>query len=191
MGLLGSTTRDEPLEVDLQLGAFTLSGRIDALYNGRLAFFRPGTMKPKDRIRAWIQHLVYCGVKQESRLLPGSERLSLLVAEDDAIQFDPLSPDESRAHLETLLSIYWSGLQRPIPFFPISSLEFISPTKSKTEPIERARAKWRGGRYLEPEMNDPAYRLCFGERDPLDAEFEQLALAVCGPIQARKISASP
>ena len=37
-GLLGTTVRDAPRLIDLRLGEFTLTGRIDALYRGRLAF---------------------------------------------------------------------------------------------------------------------------------------------------------
>jgi len=160
--------------IDLRLGAFTLTGRIEALYNGRLAFFRPAKLKAKDRLRAWITHLAWCAA------CDATPQPTLLAGDGEAVQFAP----QPRAQLEALLELYWRGLQAPIPFFPASSLEFAAKQEAKgASPLERAREKWRGNTRACGESEDAAFRLCFGiETDPLDAEFERLALAIYAPF---------
>jgi len=186
--LLATTTRNEPRQIDLRIGAFTITGRIDALYAGRLAFFRPSKLKPKDHLRAWIQHLVWCAACNEAAPLA-----TILAGNDEAVQFAPQPANE----LEALLELYWQGLQKPLPFFPMTSLEFVKKQDSKGRPpIEYAHAIWRGNMRAEGECEDAAFRLCFGgaetEHDPLDAEFEQLALAIYGPLlAAREPAAEP
>ncbi|MEI7958250.1 MAG: exodeoxyribonuclease V subunit gamma [Verrucomicrobiota bacterium] len=171
--LLPTTTRDEPRLIDLRIGAFTLTGRIEALYNGRLAFFRPAKLKPKDRLRAWTSHLAWCAA------CDAAPPPAILAGAGEAVQFNAQAPDQ----LEALLELYWLGLQTPLPFFPKTSLEFVAKQSSKGDPLERARAIWRGSVRSKPESDDPAFRLCFGEAaEPLDAEFERLALAIYAPM---------
>jgi len=178
--LLGATGRDAPRTIDLRIGDFTVTGRLEALYSGRLAFFRPADIKPKDRTRAWIQHLAWCA---ES---PAPPPPTLLAGNEEALLFPALTREESEAQLLELLKIYQSGRQRPLPFFPQSALELVTPRKSNVPPIQRAREKWRGG-FVEGEQEDPAYRICFGDRDPLDAEFEALATAIFGGMKTEKV----
>ena len=175
--LLGTTVRDAPRLIDLRVGAFTLTGCMDALYNGRLALLRPATLKPKDRLRAWIQHLAWCAACDPAPFP------SILAGDGEAIQFAPQSAEP----LAVLLEIYWRGLREPLPFFPMSALKFAESQGCKGQPpLERARAVWLGNLRAEGECKDPAFRLCFngGEAadDPLNATFQDLALAICRPM---------
>ncbi|MEI6561691.1 MAG: exodeoxyribonuclease V subunit gamma [Verrucomicrobiota bacterium] len=173
--LLPTTTRDEPRVIDLRLGAFTLTGRIEALYNGRLAFFRPAKLKAKDRLRAWITHLAWCAACETA------PPPTLLVGEGESVQFTA----QPQSSLAALLELYWRGLQTPLPFFPASSLEFAAKQDAKgAPPLERARAIWRGNVRAKAEGADAAFQLCFGgaEANPLDAAFEHLALAIYAPM---------
>ena len=97
------------------------------------------------------------------------------------------------APLEALLELYWRGLQTPLPFFPESALEFAAKQDAKgAPPLERARAIWRGNVRAKAEGADAAFQLCFGgaEANPLDAEFEQLALAIYAPMLDAKEEAT-
>ena len=172
---LTTTTRDEPRVINLRIGAFTLTGRIEALYNGRLAFFRPAKLKAKDRLRAWATHLAWCAASSET------PPPTLLAGDGEAVEF----ARQPQAALEALLELYWRGLQTPLPFFPAASLEFAAKQDAKgASPLERARAIWRGNMRASAEGADAAFRLCFGgpEADPLDAEFTRLALSIYGPM---------
>ena len=180
IALLGTTARDPAFPLDLRIGEFTLSGRLDALYSGRLAFFRPADIKAKDRIRAWIQHLAWCSADA------ATPPATLLVGQNEAIQFPPLPREESILRLMELIAIYQQGWCKPLSFFPESSWEYARNIDA-TVPLEKARAKWRGGFNFSGEMDDPAYHLCFGECDPLDEQFEKLAIAVFGAMNAETL----
>jgi len=47
----------EPLEIDLRISGFRLTGRIDAIYPKRLIQYRYSRIKAKDRLKIWIHHL--------------------------------------------------------------------------------------------------------------------------------------
>jgi len=50
--------------------------------------------------------------------------------------------------------------------------------------LRAARSKWSTD-YGFAEGDDPYYRLCFGESDPIDSEFAQLAEAILRPLLER------
>ncbi|MDD5350562.1 MAG: exodeoxyribonuclease V subunit gamma [Chthoniobacteraceae bacterium] len=177
--LLGTTHPDAPRLLDLRAGPFTLTGRLDALYGGRLAFFRPAKLKAKDRLQAWCAHLAWCAACGPTLPLP-----TVLAGTDGAVQFAPQPPER----LLELLELFWQGLQAPLPFFPNASLTFAASQDAKGKPpLERAREVWRGNVRAKGECEDPSFRLCFSGGDaeggdPLDAAFEAVALAVFGPL---------
>lgn len=178
--LLGTTRPDAPRLLEVRVGPFTLTGRLDNLYGGRLAAFRPAKLKPKDRLQAWCAHLAWCAACGETPPPPG-----VLAGSDGAVRFAPQPPER----LLDLLELFWSGLQAPLRFFPAASLAFAeSQGKSGKTPLERARETWRGNVRAAGECEDPSFRLCFGGGeeggDPLDAAFEAASLAVYGPLLA-------
>jgi exodeoxyribonuclease V gamma subunit len=81
--------------------------------------------------------------------------------------------------LRTLLGYYWQGLSRPLKFFPRSSYAFAVRRE-----INHARTTWRGDHF--PENDNPYYDLCFAGSDPLDSEFENMALAILEPLLAHQ-----
>ena len=178
---LGVTVRDEPQSVDLRLGAFTLAGRLDALYGGRLAFFRPARVNPKDRLRAWLQHLVFCAFQ----ISP--PQTTILAGDDETLQFPPLSANDAAGLLSKLIEFYWRGLHYPLPFFPKTSFELVKERRSELSPLQRARVIWQGNSFDDGEKELPAFRLCFGDRDPLSREFEELAVAIFGAMRVEKV----
>ncbi|MEI8233889.1 MAG: exodeoxyribonuclease V subunit gamma [Verrucomicrobiota bacterium] len=178
--LLGTTRPDAPRLLDLRVSPFTLTGRLDALYGGRLAFFRPAKLKAKDRLQAWCAHLAWCAACGEAPPPP-----TVLAGTDGAVQFAPQPPER----LLELLELFWQGLQAPLPFFPNTSLAFAESQEATGKPpLERARAVWRGNVRAQGECENASFRLCFGGADaggdPLDAAFETTALAVFGPLLA-------
>jgi exodeoxyribonuclease V gamma subunit len=170
----------EPLPVDLRLGAFSISGLIEPLYGGRLVQYRCATLKPKDWLRAWINHLAWCAAS------PGAANETLLVGEDQCVRFSPVA--DAPGLLATLLEIYWRGLVSPLPFFPESAFIYadakIRPSaRAKTSPIQKARAKWNGSEFTGcGEKTDAYMAFCFTTLDPLDDAFACLAVEVLGPM---------
>jgi len=169
---------DEPLLIDLRIGPFSLTGRIDSLYGGQIVRFRCATLKPKDKIRAWINHLVLCAVAFN----PACE--TVLVGTDQIIRFSPV--EEAQEILADLLDIYWRGLSRALPFFAGSALAYASekvfpPKRSRSSPMERASRFWRGSNDWD-EGNDRYNLFCFPNENPLNNEFINLALEVFEPM---------
>ncbi|MDQ5987974.1 MAG: RecBCD enzyme subunit RecC [Syntrophus sp. SKADARSKE-3] len=167
---------EQSMTVDLSIGPFRITGCIDGLYNGGCVYYRPTRIKTKDYLRAWIYHLI---LNRAGTSTDGCR--SILVFEDASLCFRPVAdPDK---YLLPLLNQYFSGLSKPIKFFPESSFAFvqsISAGKDERTALQRARDKWEGFKF--PENADWANRRCFGHGNPLDAEFVTLAVEIIGPI---------
>jgi exodeoxyribonuclease V gamma subunit len=167
-----------PLEVDLTLGVFRVVGRIEGLYPQGLLHFRYAKVKPKDRLRLWIRHLLVNRIG-----FPGYPDQARLFGQDKVRGYPPV-PD-SEALLMGLLDLYWRGLQKPLHFFPHTSwvyAEAIGKKKKRTEALKRSRGVWEGSDFNRGEDQDPYYQVCFEHRDPLDEEFETLAQNVFLPV---------
>jgi exodeoxyribonuclease V gamma subunit len=169
---------NEPLLVDLGIGPFSLTGQIDSLYRAQLVRFRCATLKPKDKLRAWINHLALCAFDSDPA------RKTVLIGCDEIVRFSAVK--EARAILADLLEIYWQGLSRALPFFPASALAYASeklfpPKRSKSPPMNRALAAW-GESNGWNEGNDPYNLFCFPGATPLNDEFVSLALRIFEPL---------
>ena len=170
----------EPLPVDLSIEAFSLTGQIESVYGDRIVRFRCASLKAKDRLRAWINHLILCAAD------PGTAHETVLIGTDEVMRFAPIK--NAKFRIAQLLEIYWRGLSRALPFFPESSLKYaeaqLAPSKnSRSSPSKKARQVWNGSRWTEgAEKSDRYYAFCFPDRDPLNEEFTELALEVFGPM---------
>ncbi len=171
-----------PLDVDLNISGFSLTGRIDALYPERMIRYRYATVKPKDRLRAWVQHLVLNCVK-----LPGYPLVSMVAGLDKewaAWEYAPV--EDAEDVLGKLLDMYWKGLIKPLHFFPASSWEYVQQVVEKGRPVEDALRKaysiWAGDDFRQGEAEDLYYHLCFKDKNPIDSEFQDSAMEVFGPV---------
>jgi exodeoxyribonuclease V gamma subunit len=188
--------RLEPLEVDLKISGFTLSGRIDSLYADRLIHYRYAKVKPKDRLRLWLHHLVLNSLRADDYPL-SSMLVGLRPTGPEpgwtAWEFSPL--EESRDLLGNLLKTYWQGLIRPVHLFPRASWEYaevlLERKKSEQKALDRARSTWTGSDYNKGECEDAYYGLCFRDRDPLDSEFQEIATETFGPLLASQKGVEP
>jgi len=177
----------ESLPLDLALGDFRVTGRISGRYGNRLVQQRYARAKPQDHLRAWIAHLALG--------LADSPRSSMLVGlrgEGEATwvawEYGPV--ENGAEALAGLLEHYWEGLQRPLPFFPRSSWAYARLALEKGSPEGEALRKvseaWAGDDYRRGELEDPYYHLCFRDIDPLDDEFQRLAVDVFEPLFAHQ-----
>jgi exodeoxyribonuclease V gamma subunit len=172
-----------PLSVDMTLSGFRLTGRIGSLYSERLLHYRYAAIKPKDHLRIWIAHLVLNSLRT-----PGYPQSSLLIGlgKNGWTAWEYLPVEKSDEFLEKLLKRYWQGLTKPLHFFPESSWEYayliLKSNKSDEESLQRARKTWGGGDYGWRENDDPHYQLCFRNMDPMDSEFQRIALEVYEPL---------
>lgn len=167
--------RKEPIAVDITIDDFHLKGHLINVYPEGLVSYRPTKVKGRDRLRAWISHIVF------NHLHAGASRESILICEDRTFRYSPL--ENTEACLRILLSNYWQGFRKPLHFFPESSLvyaEQIAKGSNLEKAMRTAHVKWDAFEYAEKE--DSYYDLCFRQIDPLDAEFCELASTIFQPM---------
>lgn len=176
----------EPLDVDLRIGDFRVLGRIDGIYPEQLIRYRYAGIKAKDRLRIWIDHLVLniAGPKEYPKrsMLAGRNGKEWTACAYGAA-------GDAEALLEKILSVYWQGLQSPVPFFPETAYAYANELRKKNgdaaAALSAARTKWNGvpSRKIPGDTDDAFFGLCFGHlEDPLDDLFAAHAVAIFDPI---------
>jgi exodeoxyribonuclease V gamma subunit len=161
----------EPLEVDLRIGKFHLTGWMDQLDDKGLLSYRPASLKPKDRLRLWVKHLVLCA------LLDSDDVKSVHVASDKTQVFERV--DDPLDKLMDLLQAWQQGQQSPLPFFPAASLEFIE----KKNDLDKARKKWQADH--DSGLNNWFVQVAFRGGDPLaEQEFLDWTARLAAPLVA-------
>jgi exodeoxyribonuclease V gamma subunit len=175
----------DPLEANLQIEGLRLTGRIENLYCNGLLQFRYADVKPKDRLKIWVHHLVVNSLHAKNYPLH-----SILACKDADYTYDPVS--ESGSVLAELLLIYRRGLTEPIHFFPRSSFAYAEALHRKQkdpgEALRAARKEWEGSDFGGmAESRDPYFLLCFKHTDPLDEAFEELAKKIFQPLMEYEV----
>ncbi len=171
-----------PLEIDMNISDFRLTGVIDNVYPERLAQYRYAKIKPKDLLRIWIYHLTLNCVKT-----PGYPLISTVVGMDEGwTAWDYLPAASAGDILAKLLDKYWAGLIKPIHFFPESSWRYAQLVIERGKPgvyaMQKAYDIWAGNDFSRGESRDLYYNLCFKNVNPIDSEFQKVALEVFGPL---------
>jgi len=172
--------RGEPLgtiDLDCTLGPFRITGRLDLGMPAALVQYRYADVRAKDLLRAWIHHLCL-GIGTEGRY-PGR---CVLLGKDRRYSLGPVRDGERL--LVGLLEIYWRGMTMPLRFFPETARVYIASLlrgKTEEEALKAAGRTWSSDRGYS-EGQDPYFHFCFGEADPLDGEFRELADAVLRPL---------
>ncbi len=173
----------EPLgavDLDCALGPFRLTGRLSLGLPSALVHYRYASIKAKDLLRSWIHHLALSA--GGSSRYPGR---CVIIGQDRGYVLGPVA--DAEGILLGLLEIYWRGLTRPLHFFPDSArayAEALRKGRTEEEALRAARSKWSTD-FGFAEGDDPYYRLCFGEGDPIDSKFAELAGAILLPLLER------
>lgn len=174
-----------PRELDLPVGELRLVGRLGGIRQDGLLRYRCARLKPRDRIRLWIEHLALNGLGPE-----GYPAGSLAVAKDNELRLGPVPG--WRALLALLLETRRLGMRQPLPFFPAASFAYadrVLAGKGEAAALRAAAREWHGSEDFPGEKRDPAYRLCYGDADPLDGRFCELALEIWGPVLKHGVTA--
>jgi exodeoxyribonuclease V gamma subunit len=175
-----------PTAFEIKLGDFTVSGSINRVTPEGLLFYRPATIKPKDLLRAWVEHLLWNAVRPD-----GAVAQTVIVGTKSIWKFAPVS--DPLPVLDVLVGRYWSGLREPLRFFPESSYEFAAADykaaigkKGRTAktPQDFAEETWNGSDYTQGEREDEYFAIFFRNDEALDDEFEANARAIFRPLLA-------
>jgi exodeoxyribonuclease V gamma subunit len=172
----------QTLQVEINLGDFTLKSSVNYLFENQLVKYRCAKIKPKDMLSLWIEHLALGAASdtaKENSILAGLDQKRKFQA------WEYFQIDNSKAVLESLLSLYYKGLTKPLSFFPSASFTYaekIINGKDEITALQAAKIELLGTEYISGDLNDPYLNLCFKNRDSLDKEFMETALTVYGPI---------
>ncbi|MBW2601819.1 MAG: hypothetical protein JRD47_07835, partial [Deltaproteobacteria bacterium] len=176
----------EPVDVDVVISDFRLTGKIDVLYEQGLVQYRHARLNAKDRLRVWIYHLVLSCIRSEHL---ETSKLIGLRKKDKQYEWTALEYTQAECAekiLSDLLKIYWNGLMRTIHFFPESAWEYANALLDKgrqdIDATRKARRIYFGDEYHWSECEDAYYELCFGDTDPIDSEFKDLAVEIFEPL---------
>jgi exodeoxyribonuclease V gamma subunit len=167
--------RKQPRDIKLALGDLTLSGRLNSLHGDGTLHFRCALLKPKDQLRAWIEHLALCASEERA------PHESALIGTDAVISFS--NAGDAAGQLATLCRLFLEGTRRPLPFFPAAALAYAeAELDNAADPMKPALQKWKGTREQPGEKSSPYIACCFGAGAPLPEEFVSLAREVCRPL---------
>ncbi len=172
---------EKVVDISGEVENFHLSGRVAGIYGDTLVRYRFARNKAVDQVKAWLELAVlkaFLGTEAPAR--------SVVIGTDGDWEYR-LHP-ESVQILREFLQLYWRGLTLPLAFFPETSLSFVRALNRKPdEPeqaLEAARKIWEADPFRHGESEDPYYELCFYDSDPLNEEFQSLALQIYRPMLA-------
>jgi len=178
----------KPLEVDLQISGFRVTGHLETVCSDRLMQYRYTRIKSKDRLRLWIYHLALNCIRDDT--YPRVSMFAGLDSNDNrrtvwaAWEYSPVKNSEEI--FGELMEEYWAGLRNPLHFFPESSWTyvhmFLERNREEEDALRSACNTWMGSDYVRGESEDAYYQQCFRNSDPIDSEFQRLAEGVFEPI---------
>ncbi len=158
------------VDIDLTRENTRLTGRLDRIFSDKMIRYRCATVKPRDLIRVWIEHVVLQVASPD-----GYPRVTSAVQTDQTKRFDPV--ENAGEVLDRILDLYRQGWREPLKFFPHSSLAYARDWR-----LDRAKQVWKTAYDRPGEQENPSFRLCFKNRNPLDSEFERIARQFFDPL---------
>ncbi|OQX11008.1 MAG: exodeoxyribonuclease V subunit gamma [Desulfobulbaceae bacterium A2] len=167
------------LALELQIADVHLSGILSSrAVAGGLLGTRPGGMRPRDRLAAWIVHLA-CSVLQPdtSRHWEGEADAK---GKGGTFTLGSLATAEAIEILTDLLSLRQEGLRRPLPLLPASAYALVT---ARQDGLTAAHRAWAGNERQPGEGAAFAATIVWQGQDPVSLpEFAVLARRVWAPV---------
>ncbi len=178
--------------VETTAGGLTVVGRLDSISGNRLVTYRFGRLGARERIVAWIQHLLLNCTKDESMpretillgVAPTGGRGKQKTITPKAVRYRPV--DNPSEILDDLVRAFVEGLYFPYPFAPNTSWTYAERKllKEDDHPGACARAErvWDGSDFSEGERKDPYYAMVWRDRSLVDDAFAAASEAFWKPL---------
>jgi len=180
--LLAEPTID-PLPLRFETARMTLAGLLSGVSAQGIVAYRLQALGPRDLFALWLRHLALCLIKPT-----GVSLNSRMIGMDQAVAFGAVAAPENE--IDKVLTYYWQGLHKPLPFFVKSAWAYVE-TEAENGPQEALRAahaKWDAPEFRNAnfygESENVWYQTAYCGSDPLDAEFQTVALDLLGPMRA-------
>ncbi|MDD5033846.1 MAG: exodeoxyribonuclease V subunit gamma [Methylococcaceae bacterium] len=173
----------EPIPLHFESEGVRLEGFLADCTQHGLVQWRLQPLGPRDYFDLWLRHLALCLLQP-----PGVALHSRLIGAQGEVSFGPVK--DAGQEIAKLLRHYRHGLCRPLPFFVKSAWSYAEaePNKGREAALKAAHQIWdrpgfRNGNFFG-ESENPYYQATYRGIDPLDEEFENLALDIISPMRA-------
>jgi exodeoxyribonuclease V gamma subunit len=126
----------------------------------------------------WVTHL--------AAHLAGGPLTSEIVSKVGAVTLHPLTPDDAKAHLTTLLRAWHQGMRRPLPLAVRTAFAWLKASSDQDKANAMARAVYHGGYHQSGELEtNPYLQRAWPSFEALteSGEFADLAEALLRPLQ--------
>ena len=177
---LQKTLRQNPIEkvyISGNVNEIQVAGELNGFSSSGLFHYRFATVRAKDKINLWLEHLAL-----ESLGKPSTK--SVLLGRHETWEIPPIK--RPIFHLEKIVNWYISGLSTPLLLFPETSFAFadsvLRKNKNSFEAIKDAKKVWEGNDFVKGENQDPYLSFCFDHEDPFTEAFKETALEFFKPI---------
>ncbi|MCH9670473.1 MAG: exodeoxyribonuclease V subunit gamma [Gammaproteobacteria bacterium] len=167
----------EASRIDLAVGGLRIDGTLHSLVGSGLSMYRPGRLRPKDRLNLWVRHLLLCAARPEQSVVSSFHGWT------EDCQFNRVP--NAQQQLCELVALFRTGLIEPIPLFTQSSFAYSLAKRAGGDPgrwLDRAQAAWLGIGRAMGEAHEREYALLYGQDTPLDERFASIADAVFQPL---------
>ncbi|WP_432460743.1 MULTISPECIES: exodeoxyribonuclease V subunit gamma [unclassified Agarivorans] len=167
-----------------------LSAWLKHRYGQGLVTYRPGSIRGKDLVAAWLWHLVFHAAQPEQAIS------SYIMGRKNGWQFAPIEAGLAVQCLGDWLTCLHAGLQQPL-LLPIESAwQWISQCKDKkTGSIEfsdvnlekarrAARTQFTGGAFAQAEGDDPYIQAQLSDLEDIWPQFEANTRRLLEPLMA-------
>lgn len=187
-GFLGVAMRHHAIErrpITVRGCGFTITGEVEGLSREELVRVRPAKLKGKDKLKAWLLHVVLANARAQGATdLPSTTRV---IALDGSWTIAPLDATTAREQLTPLIDGFRRGQRCPLNFLEHGSFAFAkvwNKDHDEAKALAKARAEWGVGDETERkylfDRYDASVALCMRGRDPFDGEFVALAKTIAG-----------
>lgn len=164
-----------PIDFELSIGEYSLHGMLSNLGANGMFFWRAGKKRTTDLLSTWVRHLCLCASASELASVP---KRSIYVFTDVTVEFTAVA--EPLTHLQVLLDLRHQGMLTPQPFFPETSLAYVTADDAETG-LSKAQKAWFTGATAERHKN--SHTIVWRGRDyPFNQSFRDLAQQVYEPL---------
>lgn len=181
----------DPIEVDLKIGEYRLTGYLNDLYEDGQLFYRFGRGRPRDYVDLWIQHVVF-----QLMSAPSIPRQSQFYSwENNNVQHLVLAPvRDARAVFKKLLDSYTAGLRGEALLFSESSYSYaeavIQKHREEASALGKVASNWKNDFAKHRSDGYDRYNAFMLkdvnplEKNKLTDSFKQQAISFWGPFFA-------
>jgi len=185
----------------IQGDGWTIRGTLDGIVDDKRVIVRGGDFHPKNRIRAWIEHVVLCAAAQSGHPVPRQTELIGIGAKakrakrPGGIKVSTCVLPEVTDAITLLgrwVAVLRDARTQPLPFFAQAGAAWLDDRWQEAEaaPIDAARKAYVGSDYHDGDASDPYIALCFRDEDPVrerQARFEELASTLCPDVDLPRL----